>query len=215
MTVDELRSELQNRGLAPQGNTKPDLQAALLTAIRESPVIRITAEAEQDKVFLDPGSNPDILQIQLKKMEMEEARTRLHIETEERRKKMRIDLELQKHRQEIEQQKRQRQQEMELEDRRMKHELEMKRLEFSTSVAPSVDNRPQASGFRVDTAVKLIPKFNEHDVESFLLSFEKIAQLNSFPEDKYAAILQAHLTGKALKVFTLSLIHISEPTRPY
>ena len=29
MTVDKLRSELQNRGLAPQGNTKPDLQAAL------------------------------------------------------------------------------------------------------------------------------------------------------------------------------------------
>ena len=67
MTVDELRSELQNRGLAPHGNTKPDLQAALLTAIREPPAIRITAEAEQDKVFLDPGSNPDILQIQLKK----------------------------------------------------------------------------------------------------------------------------------------------------
>ena len=56
--------------------------------------------------------------------------------------------------------------------------------------------------FRVDTAVKLIPKFNEHDVESFLLSFEKIAQLNSFPEDRYAGILQAHLTGKPLKVFT-------------
>jgi len=26
--------------------------------------------------------------------------------------------------------------------------------------------------------------------------------LNNFPEDKYAAVLQAHLTGKALKVFT-------------
>ena len=47
-----------------------------------------------------------------------------------------------------------------------------------------------------------MPKFNEHDVESLLLSFEKIAQLHKFPEDKYAAILQAHLTGKALKVFT-------------
>jgi len=54
----------------------------------------------------------------------------------------------------------------------------------------------------VDTATKLIPKFNEHDIESFLLSFEKIAQLNGFPEDKYAAVLQAHLTGKALRVFT-------------
>jgi len=35
-----------------------------------------------------------------------------------------------------------------------------------------------------------------------LISFEKIAELNAFPREKYAAILQAHLTGKALKVFT-------------
>jgi len=35
-----------------------------------------------------------------------------------------------------------------------------------------------------------------------LISFEKVAELNNFPPDKYAAILQAHLTGKALKVFT-------------
>jgi len=47
-----------------------------------------------------------------------------------------------------------------------------------------------------------MPKFNENDIESFLISFEKIASLNSFPAEKYAAILQAHLTGKALKVFT-------------
>jgi len=64
---------------------------------------------------------------------------------------------------------------------------------------------PPAAGdqrFHIDTASKLILKFNEHDIESFLLSFEKIAQFDAFPEDKYAAILQAHLTGKALKVFT-------------
>ena len=35
-----------------------------------------------------------------------------------------------------------------------------------------------------------------------MISFEKVAELNNFPEDKYATILQAHLTGKALKVLT-------------
>jgi len=35
-----------------------------------------------------------------------------------------------------------------------------------------------------------------------LRRFEKIAQLNAYQEDKYAAILQSHLTDKALKVFT-------------
>ena len=54
----------------------------------------------------------------------------------------------------------------------------------------------------MEAAVKLVPKFSELDVQTFLISFEKVAELNNFPPDKYAAILQAHLTGKALKVFT-------------
>jgi len=54
----------------------------------------------------------------------------------------------------------------------------------------------------VEASVKLVPKFSEKDVEIFLISFEKVAELNNFPPDKYAAILQAQLTGKALKVFT-------------
>jgi len=54
----------------------------------------------------------------------------------------------------------------------------------------------------VKAAIKLVPKFSKNDVETFLISFEKVAELNNFPPDKYAAILQAHLTGKALTVFT-------------
>jgi len=54
----------------------------------------------------------------------------------------------------------------------------------------------------VEAAVKLVPKFSENDVETFLLSFEKAAELGNFPPNKYAATLQVHLTGKALKVFT-------------
>jgi len=54
----------------------------------------------------------------------------------------------------------------------------------------------------VEAAVKLVPTFSENDVETFLISFEKVVELNNFPPDKYAATLQAYLTGKALKVFT-------------
>jgi len=53
----------------------------------------------------------------------------------------------------------------------------------------------------VKVAVKLVLKFSKNDAETFLISFEKVAELNNFPPDKNAAILQAHLTGKALKVF--------------
>ena len=47
-----------------------------------------------------------------------------------------------------------------------------------------------------------LTEFDENDVETFLITFEKIDSRNKFPTDKHAAILQAHLKGKALKFFT-------------
>jgi len=150
------------------------------------------------------------LQLQLRRLEVEEKRLesaeRQHkLETAERQRQ--LDLEAAERNYKIDVAERQRQLELEAEaeekKQQLQHELEMKRLELAaqTGTAPA-DDRRQAPAFCIDTAVELIPKFNEHDVESFLLSFEKIAQLNKFPEDKYAALLRAHLTGKALKVFT-------------
>jgi len=66
-------------------------------------------------------------------------------------------------------------------------------------IDPTSSRRPP---FRVEGAVKLAPTFSERDVETFLISFEKVAELNNFLLDKYAAILQAHFTGRAFKVFT-------------
>lgn len=104
------------------------------------------------------------------------------------------DLQLQLRRLELEYERQERERERRFEMRKL--ELESSRL---SSTGPA---QTQPASFRVDAAVKLIPKFTEHDVETFLISFEKIAEINAFPLDKYAAVLQAHLTGKALKVFT-------------
>ena len=73
--------------------------------------------------------------------------------------------------------------------------------DFSRGSRPSASRRLPLRILQ-ESAIKLIPKFNENDIESVLISFEKIVSLNSFPAEKYAAVLQAHLTGKALKVFT-------------
>jgi len=78
----------------------------------------------------------------------------------------------------------------------------MRKLELESSRLTSSDLASSQPPFRVGAAVKLIPKFTEYDVETFLISFEKIAKLNAFLSDKYGAVIQVHLTGKALKVFT-------------
>lgn len=71
------------------------------------------------------------------------------------------------------------------------------------SAQPTDPSSSRPPPFTVEAAVKLVPKFSEseHDTDT-LISFEKIADLDDFPPDKCAAILQAHLTGKTLKVFT-------------
>jgi len=76
------------------------------------------------------------------------------------------------------------------------------RIASDPSAQPTDPPSSRPPPFRVEAAVKSLPKFSENDVHTFLISFEKVAELNNFPPDKYAAILQAHVTGKALKVFT-------------
>ena len=135
------------------------------------------------------------LKIQLRRLEIEADIKRLEIERERER-------EEREHRFDLEEKRLQSEREERIQERQKarEHELALKQLELNAQQA--IPPREQTPAFRVESAVKLIPKFNEHDIETFLLTFEKIAELNKFPCDKYAAVLQAHLTGKALKVFT-------------
>jgi len=133
------------------------------------------------------------IQLQLRRLELDYATE----EREREREESQQQLELKKLEFERERQKEERQQQLELK----KLELELSRAsDPSAHLTDPPSFRPPP--FRVEAAVKLVPKFSESDIETFLISFEKVAELNNFPPDKYAAILQAHLTGKALKVFT-------------
>jgi len=155
MTVEQLRYKLQARNLTPAGTTKPDLRQTLLAYVTllppEQPSPIVTAPgaaaglAARPRTSSGQTNSASELQLQLRRLEMEAA---------ERQKKL----------------------ELEAEEKNRAHELEMKRLELAAqSGATSADDRCQAPAFHIDTAVKLIPKFNEHNIESFLLSFEKIA----------------------------------------
>ena len=77
--------------------------------------------------------------------------------------------------------------------------LELKRLELSQ--AQNVTVVGAAPTFRLENAIKLLPKFNEQSVEEYLIGFEKVAEINNWPQDCYASVLHAMLVGKGLKVF--------------
>jgi hypothetical protein len=87
-------------------------------------------------------------------------------------------------------------------------ELAVEKLKIEAATASAgVHTAPvvtvaHAPSFRLDQAIKLLPRFNEKSVEEYLITFEKIAEINSWPTDRYASILQAVLVGKGLKVFS-------------
>ena len=94
---------------------------------------------------------------------------------------------------------------MQLADRDKQRQFELRKLElhFARARAPPVAApRVPTPAFWVESAVKLIPEFDENDAETFLTAFEKIGSINKFPKDQYVTILQAHFKGKALKLFT-------------
>ena len=155
----------------------------------------------------DPSTEPSELQLRRVDMELEICR----MELKERERERQYQLEERERQREREREEsereesergrerdRQRKEREERErERDRQHQLELRPLELKAGLTEAEPAQNCPRPFRVDTAIKLIPKFNEHDIESFLISFEKIAELNAFPKDKYA-----HLTGKALKVFT-------------
>jgi len=77
--------------------------------------------------------------------------------------------------------------------------LELKRLELSQAQNLTVVGA--ATTFILENAIKLLPKFNEQNVEEYLIGFEKVAEINNWPQDSYAFVLHAMLVGKGLKVF--------------
>jgi len=148
------------------------------------------------------------LQLQLRKLEIEdrqfkaqqaEKERQRHWEAQERTK----EREREEQQRRWEAQERAKEREKEAQEQDKEREFELRKLELQRPQAPPVAARRDGpTSFKVENVVRLIPRFNDHDIETFLISFDKIAELNQFPRDKYSAILQAHLTGKALKVFT-------------
>ena len=90
---------------------------------------------------------------------------------------------------------------LEHEAKRMLHEQEMARINATThNIAASHSH--WGDKFRVDNATKLLPKLvSENEIDTYLVTFEKIALLQKWPKNQWVSVLQTQLRGKGLKVF--------------
>jgi len=85
------------------------------------------------------------------------------------------------------------------------HEWRLAKLQQAGTIPPPPPPPPPPvqPQFRIENATKLLPKLtNEQEIETYLISFERIATLNKWPKTDWSAILQTQLKGKGLKVFS-------------
>ena len=140
----------------------------------------------------------------------EREREREERERERERKKER-EREREEREREREREEREREREREEKEREFKlkmaeienqKEVELKKLEISAtssqnSVPPSTSARP---GFDLAKNIRLVPKFDEQDVETFFSTFEKYAHRLEWPTEYWTLMLQSVFVGKAQKV---------------
>src|ERR1043165_753399 len=99
----------------------------------------------------------------------------------------------------MEERERVRRAEAEEKEKQRQYELELKRIEAKV-LNPSPEHDKDV--FRMASAVKFVPKFDEANIEHYFVSFEKAMTIHKFPRDKWTALLHPQLTGKAQQVFS-------------
>ena len=138
------------------------------------------------------------LEAQQRKEELEAQQRKEELEAQQRKK----ELEAQQRKEELEAQ--QRKEELEAqgqkEERALKHEREMKALELNARRIAHEESI--ATKFDLGKNVRLVPPFNESEVDKYFQHFERVAQNLKWPIDQWPLLLQSVLRGKAQEAYT-------------
>ena len=110
---------------------------------------------------------------------------------------------------EREEREREREREIELKkfELQNKQELELKKLETESKVS----HTDSEYKFDVTKFIRLVPPFQERDVDQYFLHFEKIANSLKWPKEYWCLLLQSVFVGKAREIYSqLSVVQASD-----
>ena len=71
----------------------------------------------------------------------------------------------------------------------------------NVSKSPVSNSVSQTPHFDLSSAVKVMPKFSDDNVDEFFCAFERLAHVMSWPQKYWTVLLQQALTGKALRAY--------------
>ena len=156
--------------------------------------------------------------IRLETLELEERMHKQKLEMEEREKEKQRELEREKN--ELEKEKLEREERLEIEKEKFKFEIEEKERERQFQLRmkeielnDKSKSLPLATStvFDVTKHIRLVPPFQEKEVDKYFLHFEKVAENLKWPREHWTLLLQSVVIGKAREIYTqLSLEQSSD-----
>ena len=171
---------------------------------REERIRLETLEREKQKLEREE-------RIKFETLEREERMHKQRLEMEEREKEKqremeREKLEHEKLRLEMEEREREkereRQERIEIEKEKLEFQLKMKELELQDKIKPKTLPLDTSKTFDVTKHIRLVPPFQEKEVDKYFLHFEKVAENLKWPKEHWTLLLQSVVIGKAREIYT-------------
>ena len=180
--------------------SQTDLQLRELENKRQLELEKMKLEFEERR-RLDKEEREE--RIHREKLELE--KEKLAKEEREKEKQMQLEREKLEKQREMEEREKEKHREMlkeiELEKERMHYDIKMKELELSSKSMPPVSFDP-SKVFDVTKHIRLVPPFQEKEVDKYFLHFEKVAENLKWPKEHWTLLLQSVVIGKAREIYT-------------
>ena len=148
-----------------------------------------------------------IRQLEIQEREKEREREREREERGERekereREREREREEREREREEREREEREKEREREREEREKEREFQLRMREIE--MQERADQLKQKIEYNVDVTkhIRLVPPFQEKEVDKYFLHFEKVAENLNWPKEHWTLLLQSVLIGKAREIYT-------------
>ena len=177
--------------------TQTDLQLRELEIKRQVEMERLRLEHE-DRIRAEKAELEE--RIRLETVEREErmhrerlAHEKIRLEMEEREKEKQ---------REMEREKLEREERLEIEKEKLEFQLKMKQLELQDKTKPKSLPLDTSKTFDVTKHIRLVPPFQEKEVDKYFLHFEKVAENLKWPKEHWTLLLQSVVIGKAREIYT-------------
>ena len=122
-----------------------------------------------------------------------------HYKLSEIKSSMRKHEEREREREREREEREEREKEREREEREKEREFQLRMREIEMQERA---NQPIEYNFDVTKHIRLVPPFQEKEVDKYFLHFEKVAENLNWPKEHWTLLLQSVLIGKAREIYT-------------